>query len=280
VPGLGASAIRDLAARHGISPRKSLGQHFLIDPNLARAIVADAGIARGDRVIEIGAGLGSLTVALAAAGAEVLAVEVDRGLVAALSEVTASMPSVRVLQADAMKLDWRSLLGVGSGLPWTLCANLPYNIAVPLVLDSLTTAPAIHRWVVMVQREVGERLVAVPGDEHSGAVSLRVAYRALAVVMRRVPATVFWPRPKVDSVIVRLDRLDEPPVPVDERSLWRVVDEAFAERRKTMRNALRRLGLAADEADEVLASAGVASNARPEELDLATFAAIAERVRA
>jgi len=242
--------------------------------------VADAGIAHGDRVIEIGAGLGSLTIALAAAGAEVLAVEVDHGLVAALTEVTTGMSEVRVLRADAMKLDWPSLLGLGAGRPWTLCANLPYNIAVPLVLDSLTTAPAIDRWVVMVQREVGERLVAVPGDEQFGAVSLRVAYRASAAAVRRVPATVFWPRPKVDSVIVRLDRLAEPPVPVDERSLGRVVDEAFSERRKTIRNALRRLGLAADEADEVLASAGVASNARPEELGLEGFAAIAERLPA
>jgi len=277
---LGAGAIRDLAARHDIRPRKSLGQHFLIDPNLARAIVADAGLARGDRVIEIGAGFGSLTVAVAAAGAEVLAVEVDRRLAAALTEVTAGMHEVRVLQADAMKLDWGAHVALGDGRPWMLCANLPYNIAVPLVLDSLKEVPAIDRWLVMVQREVGERLVATPGAEHFGAVSLRVAYRASAAVVRRVPATVFWPPPRVDSVIVRLDRLAESPVPVDERSLWRVVDGSFAERRKTMRNALRRLGLAADEADEVLTSAGVASRSRPEELGLPEFAAIAERMPA
>ena len=278
--GLGAGAIRDLAARHGVRPRKSLGQHFLIDPNLARAIVTDASIEDGDRVVEIGAGFGSLTVTLAAAGVGVVAVEVDRRLVGALAEVTAGMPSVRVLHADAMKLDWTAELGAGDGSAWTLCANLPYNIAVPLVLDTLAGVPSIHRWVVMVQREVGERLVAAPGDEHFGAVSLRVAYGSSASVTRRVPAAVFWPRPKVDSVIVRLDRLDRPPVDVDQASLWRVVDGSFAERRKTMRNALRRLGLGADEADDVLTGAGVATNARPEELDLAAFAAIAERVPA
>ncbi|MEX0651506.1 MAG: 16S rRNA (adenine(1518)-N(6)/adenine(1519)-N(6))-dimethyltransferase RsmA [Actinomycetota bacterium] len=281
--GLGAGTIRDLAARHDISPTKALGQHFLIDPNLARAIVTDAGVDAGDRVVEIGAGLGSLTVALAAAGADVLAVELDRGLVRALEEVSADLGSVRVLHADAMKLDWAAELGDGEAdardrRPWTLCANLPYNIAVPLVLDTLAGVPAIDRWVVMVQREVGERLVAVPGDEQFGAVSLRVAYGAAATVVRRVPATVFWPRPKVDSVVVRLDRHASAPVEVDQRSLWRVVDGAFAERRKTMRNALRRLGLGADEADDVLMGVGVATNARPEELDLATFAAIAERV--
>lgn len=229
-------------------------------------------------MVEIGAGLGSLTVALADAGAEVLAVEFDRRLMPALEEVTADLPRVRTLHADAMKLDWRSELGDVRG--WTLCANLPYNIAVPLVLDTLADVPAIDRWVVMVQREVGERLAAAPGDEHFGAASLRVAYRATASVVRRVPAAVFWPRPKVDSVVVRLDRLSAPPVDVDEGSLWRVVDGAFAERRKTMRNALRRLGLDAETADEVLAGAGVAPRARPEEIGLEGFAAIAERVAA
>lgn len=229
----------------------------------------------GDRVVEIGAGLGSLTVALAATGADVLAVEFDRRLLTAVEEVTADLASVRVLHADAMKLDWDAELGAG---PWTLCANLPYNIAVPLVLDTLAEVPAIERWIVMVQREVGERLAATAGEEHFGAASLRVAYRASASVVRRVPASVFWPRPTVDSAVVRLDRLVSPPVAVDERRLWRVVDEAFAQRRKTMRNALRRLGLGGEEATDVLDACGVAPNERPERLDLATFAAIAERV--
>jgi 16S rRNA (adenine1518-N6/adenine1519-N6)-dimethyltransferase len=275
--GLGAGAIRDLARRHGIRPSKSLGQHFLIDPNLARAVAAEAEAGPDTRVVEIGAGLGSLTVALAATGADVLAIEFDRAVLPALDEVTAPFPSVRVMHADAMRLAWPAVLGPGG---WTLCANLPYNIAVPLVLDTLAEVPAIGRWVVMVQREVGERLVARPGQEHFGAVSLRVAYHASASIVRRVPASVFWPRPNVDSVLVRADRLEAPPVAAEERSLWRVVDGSFAERRKTMRNALRRLGLGADEADAALRSCGVAPNARPEELDLATFAALAERVPA
>ena len=248
--------------------------------------MADAEVGAGDRVVEVGAGLGSLTVALAAAGTVVLAVEVDRGLVGALGEVTAGLPSVRVLHADAMRLDWASELDVPGGRadgesrsPWTLCANLPYNIAVPLVLDTLADVPAIDRWVVMVQREVGERLVAAPGHQQFGAASLRVAYAASGAIVRRVPASVFWPRPTVESVVVRLDRRT-PPITADDRSLWRVVDTAFGQRRKTMRNALRRLGLGAADADALLADAGVAPNARPEELDLAAFAAIAERVGA
>jgi 16S rRNA (adenine1518-N6/adenine1519-N6)-dimethyltransferase len=275
IPTLGARAIRYLARRHGIRPTKSLGQHFLIDPNLASAIAAEAGVGEQDHVVEIGAGFGSLTVALAATGADVLAVEFDRRLVPALEEVVTGLRQVRVLHADAMKLDWGDELGAG---PWTLCANLPYNIAVPLVLDTLVGVPAIERWIVMVQREVGERLAANAGEEHFGAASLRVAYRASASVVRRVPASVFWPRPAVDSVVVRLDRLGSPPVAVDERLLWRVVDEAFSERRKTMRNALRRLGLDGEEATAVLEACGVTPNERPERLDLPAFAAIAERV--
>jgi len=256
-----------------VRPTKALGQHFLIDPNLARAIVADAGIGPDDRVVEVGAGFGSLTVALAAAGAELLAVEFDRGLVAALDEVVGGRRGVRVLHADAMHIDWPATLGEGND--WIVCANLPYNLATPLVLDLLAGVPAIRRLVVMVQREVGERLIAAPGDDGYGAVSVRVAYRASGAIVRRVPPEVFWPRPKVDSVVVRLDRLDVPPVEVDVAALWSVIEAGFAERRKTMRNALRRMGLSLEEAGDVLASCGVSPAARAEQLDLAAFACLA-----
>jgi 16S rRNA (adenine1518-N6/adenine1519-N6)-dimethyltransferase len=180
-----------------------------------------------------------------------------------------------VLRADAMALDWEGALGGGR---WTLCANLPYNVATPLVLDVLDGVPAIERLVVMVQREVGERLVAPPGDDAYGAPSVRVAYRAVGRLVRRVPPEVFWPRPNVASVVVRLDRRDTPRVDVDEERLWRVVDAGFAERRKTMRNALRRLGLDAGDAAAALEGCGLAPNARAEELDLEAFAALAGRV--
>jgi 16S rRNA (adenine1518-N6/adenine1519-N6)-dimethyltransferase len=241
---------------------------------VARAIVRDAGVEPGDDVIEIGAGLGSLTLALAAGGARVTAVEFDRGVVPALREVASEAPGVRVVEADAMRLDWSSALD-GRGDSWTLCANLPYNIATPLVLDVLSGVMRIRRLVVMVQREVGERLVAAPGDEAYGAVSVRVAYRASGSIVRRVRPDVFWPRPRVDSVVVRLDRLHEAPVDVDERRLWEVVDGSFAQRRKTMRNALRRLDLSPGEAEAVLAEAGVDPAARPEELSLDAFARVA-----
>ena len=199
--GLGRSQLKDLAARHGIRPTRIRGQHFLADPNLARAIVADAGVREGDRVVEVGAGLGSLTVPLAEAGARVLAIEVDHGLSRALREVVGSYPNVRIEVSDAMRTDWTTALSADR---WSMVSNLPYNVSVPLLVEFLQSAP-IDRYVVMVQREVGERLVARPGEEAYGAVSVRVAYRADARVLRRVPAAVFWPRPRVDSVLVRLD---------------------------------------------------------------------------
>ncbi len=271
---MGAGAVRELAARHAIRPTKTLGQNFLIDPNMARAIAADAELAPGDHVVEVGAGLGSLTLPLTATGAAVVAIEFDRSIAPGLHEVVDAVGNVRVVHADAMKLDWREVLDGSAGDAWTMCANLPYNISVPLTLRTLEQVPAIVRWVLVVQREVGERLVAGAGDEGYGAVSVRRALRASGSLVRRVPSSVFWPRPKVDSIVVRLDRLSVPPVDVDEASLLRVVDEAFAQRRKTMRNALRRLGAEDATVDRVLAEAGVRSNARPQEVSLEGFATI------
>ncbi|HVH53516.1 MAG TPA: 16S rRNA (adenine(1518)-N(6)/adenine(1519)-N(6))-dimethyltransferase RsmA [Actinomycetota bacterium] len=274
-PGLGRAALKDLAARHGIHPSKALGQSFLADPNLARAIVADAGIGEGDRALEVGPGLGSLTVALAATGAHVLAVELDRTLVPALREVLAPHRLVRLEVGDALKMDWDAVLPAGD---WTMVSNLPYNVAVPLLVDMLNRAPRITEYLVMVQREVGERLTAQPGDDAYGAASVRVAYRARAELVRRVPADVFWPRPKVESVTVRLTPRPAP-VDADRAALFRVVDEGFAERRKTMGNALRRLGLDASSAARVLSESRVEPDIRAERLGLPEFARIAETLR-
>jgi 16S rRNA (adenine1518-N6/adenine1519-N6)-dimethyltransferase len=272
---LGASALRALAERHGVRPKRSLGQHFLLDPNLARAIAADTRAGPGDHVVEIGAGLGSLTRALAETGADVLAIELDRALIPALEESVDGLRTVRVLREDAMAFDWLEDL---DGDDWILAGNLPYNVATPLVLETLARAPRIRRLVVMVQREVGERLAAGPGDEGYGAPSVRVTYRARASILRRVPPAVFWPRPKVDSLVVAFDRRERPPVTVDEARLWPVVDAGFGERRKTMRNALRRLGLRPEEAGRALADAGLEPGVRAETLSLEDFARVAELV--
>ena len=270
--GLGRRALKDLAGRHGIRPTKALGQHFLADPNLARRIAELTGAGPGDRLLEIGAGLGSLTVALADRGAEVLAVELDRALLSALQEVVADRGGVRVLAGDAVRLDWVELLGDGE---WRMASNLPYNVAVPVVLRLLEEAPSVRDLVVMVQREVGERLAASPDDEAYGAVSAKVAYFADARLLRRIPSSVFWPEPKVESVLVRLTPR-EPPVSTPRDRLFRVIDEGFAQRRKTMANALVRLGLDRAAAARLLESCGVDIRVRAESLSLEQLACLAE----
>jgi 16S rRNA (adenine1518-N6/adenine1519-N6)-dimethyltransferase len=271
-PSPGSASPRALLEAYGVEPSKALGQHFLIDPNLATAIAADAGVEPGDAVVDIGAGLGAMTSALAERGARrVIAVEFDRALVPALRSLAQAYPAVEVVVADATKLDWASTLGDG---PWIACGNLPYNVGTAIVLSLLERAPMVRRLVVMVQREVADRLVATPdAREGYGPTSVRVAYHTEATILRPVPASVFWPRPSVASAIVRMERRDRPVVDVESERLWRVVDEAFAQRRKTMRGALRRLG--ADDADAVLAAAGVDRSARPDELDIVAFARIA-----
>jgi 16S rRNA (adenine1518-N6/adenine1519-N6)-dimethyltransferase len=270
--GLGRTAVRDLAERHGIRPSKSLGQHFLVDPNLARAIAGDAGAGPGVRVVEVGAGLGSLTLALAGTGARVLAIEFDRALLPALLEVTAALEGVEVIAADVTKIEWQQILANGE---WTFCANLPYNIATSLVQHVLEDVPQVRRMVVMVQREVGERLLARAGESGYGPLSLRVEYHGVATAIRHVPPEVFWPRPAVASVVVRIDRRERPPEEIDGSRLWRVVDAVFAVRRKAVRSALHAI---TPDPDVVLSAAGVDPRARAERLTLAELTRIAEVV--
>jgi len=260
-----------MAARHGIRLTKAMGQHFLADPNLARRIAGLAGVGPGDRVLEVGAGFGSLTVALAATGADVLAVELDRGVAAALREVVAPLDRVRVLEADALRVDWGTEL---RGSPWKMASNLPYNVAVPILFTLLEAAPAITDYTVMVQREVGDRLAAWPTTQAYGALSVRLAYRAQVTMLRRVPPAVFWPEPRVDSVLLRITPR-EPPVPTPRDLLFRVVEEGFAQRRKTMRNALVRLGLSPAQAVAALERCGLDPSVRAESLGLPEFACLA-----
>ena len=263
---LSGREVADLLARAGRSPSKALGQNFVVDPNTVRRIAALAAVGPGDRVLEIGAGLGSLTLALRETGAQVTAVEVDRHLVPLLRE-TVEPHGARVVEADAMQLDWSTLVDDGS---YVLVANLPYNIATPLVGDLLDGVPQIDRMLVMVQREVGERLAARVGDEQYGAVSVKVAYWADAKVVGRVPPTVFLPQPKVESALVAIHRRDVPAVDADPGELFALVRAGFGHRRKMLRGALR--GLVTD--DE-FACAGVRPDARAEELDVHAWGRLA-----
>ena len=265
---LSRADVKRLLDDNGLRPSRALGQNFVADPNTVRRIVRLAGVVPGARVVEIGAGLGSLTLALAEAGADVLAVEMDARLVPVLRDVVGGR-SVTVVQADALRVDWESLLagsgsGEGPGEAWSLVANLPYNVATPLVVGVLESAPRIGSLLVMVQREVGERMAARAGDPAYGAVSVKVAYWATASVVGRVPATVFVPRPRVESVLVRIERRPEPAVSADlvaPDRLFAVVRAGFAHRRKMLRRSLA--GLVDPEA---FVAAGVEPEARAEEL--------------
>ena len=241
-----------------------MGQNFVVDPNTVRRIARLAAVGPGDRVVEIGAGLGSLTLALAETGAAITSVEADRRLAPALEEVLADV-SVHVVYGDARALDWEEVLEGGDR--WVLVANLPYNVATPLVLDLLDEVPAIARMLVMVQLEAAERLAAEPGDAAFGLPTVKVRYWAEAEIVGRVPADVFVPRPRVESALLAVGRRATPSTPGDASAIFGLARTAFAQRRKMLRRSL------ADHVDDrAFQAAAVDPTARPEQLDVADWA--------
>ena len=265
---LSGADVRRLLDQHGLAPSRARGQNFVVDPNTVRRIARLAEVGPGDRVVEIGAGLGSLTLALAETGASITAIEVDPRLVPVLRGVVEPV-GVQVVEGDALRLDWEALLGDEE---WVLVANLPYNVATPLVADLLDRVPAIRRMLVMVQREVGQRLAAGPGDEAYGAVSVKVAYWATAKVVGRVPPTVFHPVPNVESAVVRIERRSEPAIGPDVEREWlfRLVAAGFGQRRKMLRRSLASLV-----GPEGFEAAGLRPEARAEELSVIEWGRLA-----
>ena len=256
-----------LLSEHGLAPRRDLGQNFVVDANVVRKIARLADVGPDDHVVEIGAGLGSLTLALAETGAAITAIEVDHGLAGALRDVVADLPNVALVEADAMRLDWDAVL---SGAPrWVLVANLPYNVATPLVCDLLDHVPAVERMLVMVQREVAERLCAPARSEAYGAVSVKVAYWATARIVGTIPASVFLPRPKVESALADIRRRPAAAVDVPPEPLFELVRTAFGQRRKMLRRSLADVV-----APDVFVAAGIDSQRRPEELDVVEWGAL------
>lgn len=275
---LGPAEVRDLAELMGIAPTKKLGQNFVIDPNTVRRIVKVAGVTPGELVLEVGPGLGSLTFGLLEAGAEVTAVEIDGRLAEQLPKTAGVMApgrGIRVLTADAMRVR-----DVGCE-PVRLVANLPYNVSVPVLLHLLETLPSLRGVLVMVQREVGERLAAKPGSKVYGVPSAKAAWYGEWATRGLVSRQVFWPVPNVDSVLVGMAQKQAAPgTDVERRATFRVIDAAFAQRRKMLRQALAGLtesGTAA-EAAAALEAAGVAATARGEELRVEAFLAIAREL--
>jgi 16S rRNA (adenine1518-N6/adenine1519-N6)-dimethyltransferase len=271
---LGAGDVRRLAESLGLRPTKSRGQNFVIDANTVRRIVRAAGVQPDDVVVEVGPGLGSLTLALLPAVKRVVAVEVDEALAAALPSTVAEFaPSLadrlEVVTADAMRVT--SLPGPD---PSALVANLPYNVAVPVLLHLLETFPTLRRVLVMVQKEVADRLAAGPGSRTYGVPSVKAAWYGQVRPAGSVSRTVFWPAPNVDSGLVALERRDPPPQ-ADRAAVFSVVDAAFAQRRKTLRAALSGWAGSAAAAETILRDAGVDPRARGEQLTVEDFARIA-----
>jgi 16S rRNA (adenine1518-N6/adenine1519-N6)-dimethyltransferase len=294
---LGAGEITELLERYGLTARKALGQNFVADPNTVMKIARLAQVGPGDRVVEIGPGLGSLTLALADTGAHVLAVEKDETLLPVLSDVLNlyGAKEVQVVQADALTVNWPKLLssadsssdqavadredtgetGDTEEFQWTLVANLPYNTAVALIMGVLADAPMVQRMVVMVQSEVADRLVAGPGGRTIGIPSIRLAWFAQAELLATVPPEVFIPRPRVTSALVGITRREPPSTIVSESELMALVARAYSQRRKMLRSTLGKAVSAA-----AFEEAGIAGTSRPEELDVVAWARLTEAVNA
>jgi len=272
---LGAGQIRELAGRLGVRPTKQWGQNFVIDANTVRRIVRLADVGPEDVVVEVGPGLGSLTLALLPQVGRVVAVEVDPNLAAGLPDIVATLAPaygdrLEVVLADAMTV--RTLPGPE---PTALVANLPYNISVPVVLNFLEAFPTLRRALVMVQLEVAERLAAPPGSKTYGIPSLKAAWYAEVRLVGTVSRTVFWPAPNVDSGLVALNRREPPVTPAARKEVFACIDAAFSQRRKTLRAALAGWAGSATNAETVLRAAGVDPRTRGEQLDIHAFAAIA-----
>ncbi len=276
-PLLGPAEIRDLANRVGMRPVKSLGQNFVIDPNTVRRIVRVAGVDADDVVVEVGPGLGSLTLGLLPVVEQVVAVEIDPVLAGALPGTVAEhapayADRLAVVTADAMQVN-----ELPAEAPTALVANLPYNVAVPVLLHLLERFPTIRHGLVMVQAEVAARLCAPPGSRVYGVPSVKTAWYAEATRAGAVGRTVFWPAPNVDSGLVALHRREPPVTRARRDEVFAVVDAAFAQRRKTLRAALAGWAGSPAAAEEAIRAAGVDPGARGEALGVAEFTRLAER---
>ncbi|MCS3844993.1 16S rRNA (adenine(1518)-N(6)/adenine(1519)-N(6))-dimethyltransferase RsmA [Microbacterium sp. AK031] len=277
---LGATEIRRLAAELDVTPTKKLGQNFVVDANTVRKIVNVGKVRAGERVVEVGPGLGSLTLAILETGASVTAVEIDHRLAARLPQTAAdhgvAEDALTVVDSDALRVTELP------GDPTVLVANLPYNVSVPVLLHFMETFPNLQRGVVMVQAEVGERLAAPPGSKVYGAPSVKAAWYGPWRLAGNVSRQVFWPVPNIDSVLVAFARDAEPRGSEElRRATFRIVDAAFQQRRKMLRQALSVvLGGTAAEASAVLEKAGVAPTARGEQLTIDDFVRIAEALDA
>jgi 16S rRNA (adenine1518-N6/adenine1519-N6)-dimethyltransferase len=273
---LGPADVRRLAAELGVRPTKQRGQNFVIDANTVRRIVREAALEPDDVVVEVGPGLGSLTLALLAVVRRVVAIEIDPVLAAALPETLAAYAPDRAERCEVLAADALRVETVPGPPPTALVANLPYNVSVPVLLHLLARLPSLRSGLVMVQSEVADRLAAPPGSRVYGVPSVKAAWYADVRRAGAVGRRVFWPAPNVDSGLVAWSRRDPPATTATREQVFAVVDAAFAQRRKVLRGALRVIAGSGDAAEAALLKAGVDPQARGESLTVAEFARIAE----
>ncbi len=287
---LGPRDIRGLAESLDLRPAKHWGQNFVVDAGIVRKIARLAGVGPGDHVLEVGPGFGSLTLALLETGADVTAVEIDPRLAATLPVVAATHAPddesrLTVINADALRITARDVEDARAGTardaragaaPRALVANLPYNVAVPVIITALESFPGLERVLVMVQAEVADRIAAPPGSRTYGIPSAKVAWYGSARRAGNVGRAAFWPVPRVDSTLVLIERRDPPVTTARREDVFAVVDAAFAQRRKAMRGAIRAMAGSPEAGDRVLERAGVDGLSRGETLDIAAFARLAE----
>jgi len=273
---LGPAEVRLLAERLGVRPTKQRGQNFVIDPNTVRRIVRASGVTADDVVLEVGPGLGSLTLALLATAARVVAVEIDPVLASALPDTIASYAPDQADRFEVVTADALRLSSLPGPPPTALVANLPYNVSVPVLLHLMETLPSLRHGLVMVQAEVADRLAAPPGSRTYGVPSVKAAWFADVRRTGSVGRSVFWPAPNVDSGLVAWTHREPPAVRATREQVFAVVDAAFAQRRKTLRSTLKGLAGSAGAAEAALAHAGVDPQARGESLGVEQFARIAE----
>jgi 16S rRNA (adenine1518-N6/adenine1519-N6)-dimethyltransferase len=277
---LGPAEVRALAARLDLRPTKQRGQNFVIDPNTVRRIVRESGVGSDDVVLEVGPGLGSLTLALLGVARRVVAVEIDPVLAAALPGTVATYAPAQAGRCEVVAADALALRELPGPAPTALVANLPYNVAVPVLLHLLALLPSLERGLVMVQAEVADRLAAGPGSKVYGVPSVKAAWYADVRRAGAVGRTVFWPAPNVDSGLVAWTRRDPPATTATRARVFAVVDAAFGQRRKTLRAALRPLFGSTEAVVAALGAAGVDPMTRGEQLPVSAFARIAEALPA
>lgn len=275
-----ASKTKDIINHFGFKFSKSLGQNFLIDQNILDKIVGAAELNNESCVIEIGPGIGTMTQEVAKFARKVVAIELDDTLIPVLNETLGNYNNIKVIHNDALKVNFKRLIEEENLTEVKVVANLPYYVTTPIISKLLTEKPGLRAIIIMIQREVADRMVAKPGSKEYGALSLLVQYYTKVEKITRVPPACFIPQPKVESAVIKMTILEEPAVKVnDEKLFFKIIRDSFNMRRKTLWNVLKQTGLSQEKLEKVFSDSGIDPKRRGETLTIEEFAKLSDRVR-